>query len=99
LLAKGDYDKVLDFLNKNEASFGMILDKRKLVFKVLVKKGDNLSAINELVSIVKSNYENVKGEFQSIYDHHEILISMLINLAKEKGVAINLEFVVSELDN
>jgi hypothetical protein len=48
---------------------------------------------------VKSNYENVKGEFQSIYDHHEILISMLINLAKEKGVAINLEFVVSELDN
>ena len=89
LLAKGDYDKVLDFLNKNEASFGMILDKRKLVFKVLVKKGDTLSAINELISIVKSNYENVKGEFQSIYDHHEILISMLISLAKEKGVAIN----------
>ena len=88
-LAKGDYDKVIDFLNKNEASFGMILDKRKLVFKALVKKGDRLAALNELISIVKANYENVKGEFQSIYDHHEILISMLIGLAKDKGVTIN----------
>ena len=88
-LAKGDYDKVIDFLNKNEASFGMILDKRKLVFKALVKKGDKLAALNELISIVKANYENVKGEFQSIYDHHEILISMLIGLAKDRGVTIN----------
>ena len=88
-LAKGDYDKVIEFLNKNEASFGMILDKRKLVFKALVKKGDKLAALNELISIVKANYENVKGEFQSIYDHHEILISMLIGLAKDKGVTIN----------
>jgi hypothetical protein len=63
LLAKGDFDKVIDFLNKNEASFGMILEKRKLVFRALVKKGDKVGAINELISIIKANYENVKGEF------------------------------------
>jgi hypothetical protein len=99
LLSKGDFDKVIDFLNKNEASFGMILEKRKLVFRALVKKGDKVGAINELISIIKANYENVKGEFQSIYDHHEILISMLISLAKEKGVAINQDYVASVLDS
>ena len=99
LLAKGDFDKVIDFLNKNEASFGMILEKRKLVFRALVKKGDKVGAINELISIIKANYENVKGEFQSMYDHHEILISMLIGLAKEKGVAINQDYVASVLDS
>jgi hypothetical protein len=76
-------------LNANEASFGIILDKRKLIFKAVLKKGDKIAAINELLAIIKNNYENVKGDFQSIYDHHEILISMLIILAKEKGVTID----------
>lgn len=88
-LAKGEYDKVIEFLTANEASFGIILDKRKLVFKALLKKGDKIAAINELIAIIKNNYENVKGDFQSIYDHHEILISLLVNLAKEKGVTID----------
>lgn len=76
-------------MNANEASFGIILDKRKLVFKALLKKGDNISAINELIAIIKNNYENVKGDFQSIYDHHEILISMIVSLAKENGATID----------
>ena len=54
-----------------------------------MKKGDKIAAINELIAIIKNNYENVKGDFQSIYDHHEILISLLISLAKEKGVTID----------
>ena len=77
----------------------MILEKRKLVFRALVKKGDKVGAINELISIIKANYENVKGEFQSMYDHHEILISMLIGLAKDKGVSINQDYVASLLDS
>lgn len=77
----------------------MILDKRKLVFKALLKKGDKLAAINELLAIIKNNYENVKGDFQSIYDHHEILISMVVSLAKENGVTIDQEFVVNYLDS
>lgn len=62
-LAKGEYDKVIEFLNLHEASFGIILDKRKLIFKALLKKGDKIGAINELISIIKNNYENVKGDF------------------------------------
>ncbi len=90
---------MIEFLNANEASFGIILDKRKLVFKALLKKGDKVAAINELIGIIKTNYENVKGDFQSIYDHHEILISLLINLAKEKGLIIDQDYVIKELDS
>lgn len=98
MLGKGDYDNVIQFLHLNEASFGIILDKRKLVFKALLRKGDKLGAINELLAIIKTNYESVEGEFQSIYDHHEIMISLLIDLCKERGVTINEEFILSELD-
>ena len=63
MLSKGEYDKVIEFLNKHEASFGMILDKRRLIFKTLLKKGDKLGAINELISIIKTNYDKVQGDF------------------------------------
>lgn len=63
MLAKGEYDKVIEFLNKNEASFGLIIEKKKLLFKTKLKKGDTLGAINELLGIIKFNYENVNGEF------------------------------------
>ena len=60
LLFKGEYDKVLDFLAKHEASFGMIVDKKKLVFQTIYKKGDKVGAINALIDIVKSNYEQLE---------------------------------------
>ena len=62
-LAKGEYERVIEFLDKNEASFGMLIEKRKLMVKTLMKKGDKLGAVNELIGIIKTNYENVKGEF------------------------------------
>jgi hypothetical protein len=37
MIAKGDFQKAIDYLNLNEKSFGMILDKRKLVFKAFYK--------------------------------------------------------------
>lgn len=63
MLSKGEYDKVLDFLSQNEASFAMTLDKQKLIFKTLLRKGDKLGALNELLSIVRHNFENVNGDF------------------------------------
>lgn len=86
LLSKGDYDKVIEFLHKNESSFGIVLDKKKLIFKTLLKKGDNQGAINELISMIKINFENVNGDFQSMYDHHEILISLLADAAKAQNL-------------
>jgi hypothetical protein len=41
MLKKGEYDKVLDFLNIHEASFGMKIEKNKLVFKTHLLKGDH----------------------------------------------------------
>ena len=86
MLKKGEYDKVLDFLNIHEASFGMKIEKNKLVYKTHLLKGDHLNAINELLSIVRQNYLNVGGDFQSIYDHHELLISLLVDFCKTHGV-------------
>ena len=71
----------------------MILDKKKLVFKALLRKGDTIGAINELLSILKHNYERVDSEFQSIYDHHEIFISLLVDLCRENGVMITNDFL------
>jgi hypothetical protein len=62
-LAKGEYDRVIAFIGQNEASFGLLIDKKKLMFKVYMKKGDKLSAVNELLGMIKTNYENVNGEF------------------------------------
>lgn len=45
-LAKGEYERVIEFLDKNEASFGMLIEKRKLMVKTLMKKGDKLGAAN-----------------------------------------------------
>lgn len=96
-LAKGEYDRVIEFLNKNEGSFGMLIEKRKLMFKTLMKKGDKLGAVNELIAIIKTNFENVNGDFQSIYDHHEILVSLVVDLALEAGLALNPESLTAEL--
>lgn len=35
--------------------------------------------INELIQIVKVNFENVKEEFYSILDMHELLISLIVD--------------------
>ena len=77
-MAKGQYQKVIDYLNKNESAFGMILDKRKLVVKTHYQSGDIISCINELLAIIRDNNRNLEN-YQSIYDLHEILISLIID--------------------
>ena len=62
-MAKGEYERVIEFLNKNEASFGLLIEKRKLLLKTFMKKGDKVAAVNELIGIIKTNYENVNGDF------------------------------------
>ncbi len=59
-MAKGNYDKAIDYLSKNEKSFGIILDKRRLVVKALYKKGDTKGCINEILGIIRDNYRNVE---------------------------------------
>lgn len=56
----------------------MILDKRRLVYALKRDSGDIRGCIAELTAIIRDNYLNM-GEFQSIYDHHEYLISLVVD--------------------
>lgn len=40
---------------------------------------------------------NVGGDFQSIYDHHELLVSLFAEECKKAGVSITEEFILSLL--
>ena len=53
--------------------------------------------MNELIAIIKTNFENVNGDFQSIYDHHEILISQLVDLAQTAGLTLNSSSLTTDL--
>jgi hypothetical protein len=78
----------------------MVLDKRRLLVKAFYKMGNLVGCINEILGIIRDNFRNVEG-YQSIYDLHELLISLLMKLAEEKGVKgkVTAEFVCNELDN
>eukprot|EP00347_Sterkiella_histriomuscorum_P023059 403336110 len=92
LLAKKQFDKALEYLNQHEQSFGMILDKRRLVYQLKYKQGDIIGVIQELISIIKHNYQHV-DEFQSIYDHHELLISLVVDQLKLKNIVIDKSYI------
>jgi phosphopantetheine adenylyltransferase len=55
--------------------------------------------MRELVDMIRFNYENVGGDFQSMYDHHEILISMLVEEARIQGVTVDAAFITDALDD
>lgn len=62
LLAKGQYDKALEYITLHEKSFGMIMDQRKLVYLLKYQKQDKIATIQELIHIIKNNYLH-KEEF------------------------------------
>ena len=95
LSAKGLYDKSLEYLHQNEQQFGMILDKRRLVCKLLKKKGDTNGLITELLGIVKDNQKLIQQSqngdgYQSIYDIHEYIISLLVQAIDSENTALEL---------
>ncbi|CDW74130.1 UNKNOWN [Stylonychia lemnae] len=97
LVAKGKYEQALEYLKENEQSFGMILDQKRLIYSLKYKQGDIEGVIQELTQIIKSNYNNV-NEFQSIYDHHEFLISLIVNQLKKQSSTIIDQAFVESLD-
>lgn len=97
LVAKGQYDKALAYLEEHKGSFGMILDKHRMVTRILIKSGDVKGCIDHLIDVIKTNYQRLvepkegeQSEYQSIYDHHELLISLVIDqLTEIQGIQIN----------
>lgn len=58
-LSKGNYQLAIDYVNQNDKSFPIILDKHRLIIKALYKKGDTVGCINELLTVIKNNFNNV----------------------------------------
>ena len=53
------------------------MDMQKLKVQVLFNKGDRMACINMLLSIIRENYSDPESQFISIFDMHELLISLL----------------------
>ena len=43
-----------------------------------MESGEEVKAINELIEMIKYNYTQVEEDFQSIYNLHEVLLSMAL---------------------
>lgn len=95
-MAKGNHQKAIDYVIQNEKSFSMKLDKHRLIIKALYKKGDLVACLNELLLTINNNFNNIT-EYQSIYDLHELAVSLLVRLAKDQSLTITTDFV-NELD-
>lgn len=82
------FEKALEYLESNKASFGIEQDfykvklQARLHYKYITQSTNQDEIINAILSIVKSNMENVKNEFQSIQNVHELLISLAIRQTK-----------------
>lgn len=60
---KGDFAKAKEFLLANMGSFGMELEAKKLMMRITNMEGDKIGTINELINIIKHNYEQLDGDF------------------------------------
>jgi len=83
-------NQALEFLEKNNASFGIALDKQKMEVYALLSQSEKddsvrISLINKLLFILKEVYNNVE-EFQSIYNFHELLVSLIIRYCKSHNI-------------
>lgn len=50
-----------------------------------------------MLTVIKNNFNNVT-QYQSIYDMHELLISLLIKTIKERDLKVQPDFVTKKLD-
>lgn len=79
----------MQYLQDNKGAFRLILDYSRLRIQALLyfvhiigreteeAKATLKQIIMELITIVKVNFENVKEEFYSILDMHELLLSLV----------------------
>lgn len=93
------FEKALEYLNENKASFGLELDfmklriQSRLHFKHIM--GDKLewdawfkSCMDDICKVARDNFNNIK-EFQSIQNMHELMISLAVENIIFKGVQLD----------
>lgn len=51
-----------------------------------------------MISIIRDNQNNIET-YYSLYDIHELMISLLVRISKEKGLKVDGAFICNELDS
>mmetsp|Transcript_8641 Transcript_8641/g.14628 ORF Transcript_8641/g.14628 Transcript_8641/m.14628 type:complete len:524 (+) Transcript_8641:690-2261(+) len=89
------FTQAMDYLEASKKSFGIELDYQKQVVNSLlifrhtlekegkqVEKSWYMDTFSLLFKIIRQNYYNVSEEYQSIFNLHELLISLAVDYAK-----------------
>ena len=78
LIAKKDFDKAMTFLTTEaKPSFELWVEEKQWLLRIFLESDQTGKAIQTLVEMLRVNYSNV-AEFQSIYNLHELLISLAV---------------------
>ena len=81
LLAQKAYEKAQTFLNgEGNRSFELWVERRTWQLRLYLESGQTEQALQEIVEMIKYNYTQVEEGFQSIYNLHEVLISLALPL-------------------
>lgn len=81
LVAKKDFDKAMEFLQgEGKRSFDLWVEQRMWALRIYIESDQTEKAIQELVEMIRYNYTQVEEDFQSIYNLHELLLSLAIPL-------------------
>lgn len=81
LLAQKNYEKAQGFLTgPAKRSFELWVEQRSWQFRIYLESGETEKAIQELVEMIRFNYTQVEQDFQSIYNLHEVLLSLALPL-------------------
>lgn len=79
LLAKKDFAKAQSFLeSEGKRSFELWLDQRAWQVQIFFQSEQIDKACQELTEMIRFNYTQVKEDFQSIYNLHELLITLAV---------------------
>lgn len=97
LLAKKDFAKAQTFLEtEGKRSFELWLDQRAWQVQILFQSGQLEKTCQELTEIIRFNYTQVKQDFQSIYNLHELLITLAVKIC---DVDSSFDFLANTLPN
>ena len=91
-MAKKQYDKSSEFLQgEGKKSFDLWVEHRTWQLKIFLESEQTEEAMQELVEMIRFNYTQVEQDFQSIYNLHELLLSMAVPIClKEDSNQIDL---------
>ena len=81
LVAQKAFAKAQAFLvGEGAPSFELWVERRSWQLRIHLESGQNELAIQEMLQMIRFNYTQVEEDFQSIYNIHEVVLSMALPL-------------------